>query len=502
MAFNGSGVFVRLYNWANDSAANIKIRADRMDNEMNGFATGLSTCITKDGQTTPTASLPMATYKHTNVGAGAARTEYTRLDQTQDGKINWADGGGTANAITATYSPPVTTLVDGQECYVRATAANSTTTPTFSPDSLTARTIVKNGNSALAAGDIAADGHELHLRYRLSDTKWELLNPAKTGTFSGAITAVGTIAIAGTSSIAGGITLAEDTDNGTNKVTVRGPASLGSDYTLTLPTAQGAAGSFLTNDGSGNLSFSASLIAALKDSVLNGLIISNNVTDATNDIDIAAGDCVSDDGTTVMTLAAITKRLDANWAVGTNQGGLDTGAIADGTYHIWVINRPDTNVTDVLFSTSATSPTMPANYTKKKRIGSIIRASAAILQFTQRGDEFRLGTYQSDYGSAGVGSGSVTVELASVPAGIIAKAIFNFYIADNGAYIAFFDGDKTAVATSTTAAPLADGGTASSSSVFGNAEVWTDTSAQIKFRGNTNTTVRIATKGWRDPGCR
>jgi hypothetical protein len=99
----------------------------------------------------------------------------------QDGKINWADAGGTNNVITATYSPPLTALVDGQECYVRAGFANSTTTPTFSPDGLTARVITKNGNAALAAGDIAADGHELHLRYRLSDTKWELLNPAVTG---------------------------------------------------------------------------------------------------------------------------------------------------------------------------------------------------------------------------------------------------------------------------------------------------------------------------------
>lgn len=196
MAFDGNGVFVRLYNWANDAAANIKIRADRMDNEMNGFATGLSTCITKDGQTTITADLPMAGYRHTNVGVGNARTQYTRLDQSQDGKLNWADGGGTSDAITATYSPAITALVDGQECYVRATAANTTTTPTFSPNSLTARTIVKNGNVALVVGDIAGDGHELHLRYRLSDTKWELLNPATatTSVTSGNVT--GTVAIA------------------------------------------------------------------------------------------------------------------------------------------------------------------------------------------------------------------------------------------------------------------------------------------------------------------
>lgn len=177
MAFNGSGVFQRLYNWVNDAAASIKIRADRMDAEMDGFAQGLSTCITKDGQTTITANLPMSTYRHTGVGAATSRTDYARFDQVQDGKTNWVDAGGTADAITAAYSIPLTTLVDGQLCHVRAGAANATTTPTFSPNGITARTIVKEGGSALVAGDIAGAGHELILRYDLSNTRWELLNP-------------------------------------------------------------------------------------------------------------------------------------------------------------------------------------------------------------------------------------------------------------------------------------------------------------------------------------
>lgn len=66
MAFNGSGVFVRLYNWVNDRNANIKVRADRMDDEMDGIATGLSTCITKDGQTTTSAAIPFASGLNTD----------------------------------------------------------------------------------------------------------------------------------------------------------------------------------------------------------------------------------------------------------------------------------------------------------------------------------------------------------------------------------------------------------------------------------------------------
>jgi hypothetical protein len=60
MAYNGSGTFVRLYDWETDKANSEKIQAARMDAEMDGFATGLSTAITKDGQTTTTVRVPFA----------------------------------------------------------------------------------------------------------------------------------------------------------------------------------------------------------------------------------------------------------------------------------------------------------------------------------------------------------------------------------------------------------------------------------------------------------
>lgn len=60
MAFNGTGTFSRIYSWASDKANGVKILASRVDAEMDGMATGLSTCITKDGQTTTTARIPLA----------------------------------------------------------------------------------------------------------------------------------------------------------------------------------------------------------------------------------------------------------------------------------------------------------------------------------------------------------------------------------------------------------------------------------------------------------
>ena len=59
MAYSG-GTFSRLYDWTDDRDNGIKIRADRFDQELDGFATGLSTALLKDGTQTATATIPFA----------------------------------------------------------------------------------------------------------------------------------------------------------------------------------------------------------------------------------------------------------------------------------------------------------------------------------------------------------------------------------------------------------------------------------------------------------
>lgn len=105
-------------------------------------------------------------------------TEITTALTVLLGTANWIAAGGTSDAITATYSPAITTLVDGQECSFRATAPNTTTAPTFSPNGLTPHTITKLGGKVLAPGDIPGSLAECKLRYDLGNTRWELLNPA------------------------------------------------------------------------------------------------------------------------------------------------------------------------------------------------------------------------------------------------------------------------------------------------------------------------------------
>jgi len=99
-------------------------------------------------------------------------------DVIRRGLYNSAAAGGTANAITASFSPAITTLTNGMTLYVRAASANSTTTPTFQADSTAAKTIVKGSDEALLAGDIKGAGHWLELQYDSVLDKWVLQNPA------------------------------------------------------------------------------------------------------------------------------------------------------------------------------------------------------------------------------------------------------------------------------------------------------------------------------------
>jgi hypothetical protein len=179
MSWNGAGVFNRLFSWVADKAAGIDISSSRMDADTNDITSnGFGNTLTRDGQGSASANLPMNGFRHTGVGVGQARTDYAALSQIADGLINWNAGAGTGDAITVTYSPALTAIVDGQLCFVRAPGANTITAPTFAPNGLTAHAITRQGGGVLLVGDIPAALAELVLRYNSANTRWELLNPA------------------------------------------------------------------------------------------------------------------------------------------------------------------------------------------------------------------------------------------------------------------------------------------------------------------------------------
>lgn len=163
----------------------------------------------------------------------------------------------------------------------------------------------------------------------------------------------------------GQLRLLEDQDNGTNYAGFKAPATLAGNVVWELPAADGPAGARLQTSGAAVMSW----VASMPKNYMTGMRVTNNGSDATNDYDISAGAAIdSTNARDIVLAAAITKRLDAAWAVGTGNGGLDTGAVGDSLYYAWAILRSDTGVVDVLFSLSATAPTMPANYDYKRRL--------------------------------------------------------------------------------------------------------------------------------------
>lgn len=97
MPFNGSGTFTRVMNWVGDATAGFKIKADRHDQEDDNFAAGLSQCLTKDGQTTPTGPIKLGGQRLINVGdPTAAQDAVTR---------NWVDLNVTGGALIADDPP-------------------------------------------------------------------------------------------------------------------------------------------------------------------------------------------------------------------------------------------------------------------------------------------------------------------------------------------------------------------------------------------------------------
>lgn len=177
MGYNGSGLF-EIDTAGQPVVSDTVIDPDVFNALTADVATGLSTCITKDGQTTVTANIPMGTYKITGLGAATARTDAASLANIQDGAgVYVGTVGGSANAITLTPSPAITAYVAGQRFSFIAGSTNTGDT-TVAVSGLAAKTIQKTGHagaSILFPGDITAPALTV-IEY--DGTSFNLLSPS------------------------------------------------------------------------------------------------------------------------------------------------------------------------------------------------------------------------------------------------------------------------------------------------------------------------------------
>jgi hypothetical protein len=257
MGYNGSGGYNRLHNWVNDKNGSIKITASRMDAEFDDFASAMEFCLLKDGQQNPTANLPMATFKHTGVGAASARNQYIDGATLQDGGFIWAGLASGTSAIALTMNPTITTYTTGMRVGFIAVGDNASAV-TINIDGVSAAAGVKGKNEALVATDIVSGG-AYWITYKGADG-WQFGNPLEENpTFV-------TLMTTGLATL--GNVLCSGSAVFTSSLNVTGPVTLAGN---TYPTSAGSAKEVLEGDGAGGV------IWASRPSVIQSQIVANSL---------------------------------------------------------------------------------------------------------------------------------------------------------------------------------------------------------------------------------
>lgn len=399
---------------------------------------------------------------------------------TDSGGISWGGtSAGTANAQTIAQSD--FSAQDGQQIgFIVGADLSNTGALTVVPGSGSPIPVLRDiasGPAALIGGEVIA-GNEVTLVYDITRGAFHLVNPTN-GLIQGGIISASTIETS----------------------TVQTSTILLKQATDPAPTAEGdMQWSTLFNqlkigDGVGTQRF----LAGPAPGAINGCSIANNSTTA---IDFAAGIAAdSSNALYLINASTLTKILGTAWAVGTNEGGLFSGSVADGTYHCFIIMRPDTGVVDAGFSTSVTASDRPAAYTYYRRVGSIIRSSGSILAFVQDGNNFYWNTSSPPSEYSALGTRAKAALTLTVPMGIRVQAVLQAGYQASGSQVFdqfFYDGVNTNVGVEFAGAPAAIG--------FSTTRVvqYTNTSAQIQYAvptssGGGGSHDDVNTLGWIDP---
>ena len=154
MSFNGSGTFV-INSTGQPVVTGTVISSTAFNALTADLATGLSTTITKNGQTTPTANLPMGTFKFTGMGDGSVATDSATIGQVQSSFGSFLTVSGT-DTITAAVSPALTAYTAGQ-MFAFVAGNTNTGAVTINISSLGAKAITKTGTTPLVASDLIAN---------------------------------------------------------------------------------------------------------------------------------------------------------------------------------------------------------------------------------------------------------------------------------------------------------------------------------------------------------
>lgn len=151
MSRNGAGTYS--LPAGNPVVTGTTISSTWANTTLSDMGTALTASIANDGQTPILANLPMSGYKHTGVAVAAALTDYARTDQVQNSAFQWLSSIAGADTITANATPTPSAYAAGQTFRFVSAGANTGAT-TLNVSSLGAKSITKNGTTALSASEI------------------------------------------------------------------------------------------------------------------------------------------------------------------------------------------------------------------------------------------------------------------------------------------------------------------------------------------------------------
>lgn len=152
MPFNGSGVFNRNYSWTIDAANTIPITATRVDADTNDIASGLSNCITRDGQSPATANISMGGFRLVGGAPGVVATDFVTMGQS-DGRYLALTGGALTGVVTTTSTFIAAGLITANGGISGTTGAFS---GTFSVGGVLSATSGSFSGTLAATGNIAS----------------------------------------------------------------------------------------------------------------------------------------------------------------------------------------------------------------------------------------------------------------------------------------------------------------------------------------------------------
>ena len=279
MSYNGSGTFV--INSAGQPVVTGTAITSTAFNALTGdLATGLTTAITKDGQTTPTANLTLGGYKITNLANGSASTDAINYSQLQSAGYTTLITIAGTDTITGTVSPTLTAYLAGAQ-FSFVVGTTNTGAVTLNIDSLGAKAVTRTGAVALVAGDLIAT-QMVEVMY--DGTRFQLVNGNSFTNLklSGTLTVASTLGVTGATTLATSLTGALIGTSGVVSAVAPSTSgnlltSNGTTWTSTTPTPILASGTRLGfQQTAAPTGWTKDTTAAINDSILR--LVTGSVT--------------------------------------------------------------------------------------------------------------------------------------------------------------------------------------------------------------------------------